>query len=408
TLRESELGGHLGGCKAKALFVGRQQVPVVRRALAEGLLNIPGAFIIMIDDTTQPPHGMISLSALLCSRPYSRHQFNDARRAESTVAAILFSSGTAGLPKAVMLSHRNFVASSPLVLRRYLAVLPFAHVYGLDSLIVNSVAAGRTQYIMSHYSVEGFLRAIQEHRIQAACAVPSILSQITKCGFIDKYDLSTLQAVTTCSGVCVAVGETSARMSAGVVKAGSEVKIVNPATGCELGADQEGEICIRGPTVMMGYLSQPGETRRVIDGGGFLHTGDIGFVSSAGLLFITDRSKDLIKVKGLQVAPAEIEGLLMGHPQVTDAAVIGVDDLAHATEVPMALVVPKDPTVALDAVAAAELRRALDLWMKSRTANHKHLRGGIVFVDAIPRNQMGKILRRELRAQHVARSKAKL
>ncbi|KAJ2717011.1 hypothetical protein H4R19_000266 [Coemansia spiralis] len=446
TLSAAELARCVDDCAAKALVVGPEQIPQVQRALDAGLLRLASlAIFVLAKGRDPPPPSMTPFSALLCSAPYDRCVFNDADKAASTPAAVLYSSGTADLPKPVLLSHCNVVAALTITAaaslryartwpQRYLAILPFAHVFGLDSQIITSVAGGRTQFLMRNYTVDGFLRAIQEHRIEVAFVVPSVLGQIANHSSLEQYDLSSLQLLTaggspvprdihariierlgvevvigyglteTCSGICAAVDGRSVTGSVGSVKAGTEVKIVDPETGRDVGAGEQGEVCVRGPTVMMGYLNRPDETKRAIDRAGFLHTGDIGHFSAEGHLFITDRSKDLIKYKGMQVAPAELEGLLMGHPLVVDAAVIGIEDRARATEVPLALVVPKGPAAA----KYEGLGHTLDAWVAARVADYKRLRGGVVLVDHIPRNQAGKILRRELRAQYAARSRIKL
>ncbi|KAJ1832021.1 4-coumarate--CoA ligase [Coemansia sp. RSA 2711] len=442
TFGEAELVHQLGDCKARALFVGAGQVPVVERALAGGRLDIPrGRIVVMANG--EAPQRMVPWSRMLDSRPYLQYRISSKRIAAERMACIVYSSGTTGLPKGVMLSHRNLVACAMLSaasfeymaqqggaapaaerVQRSIAILPFAHIYGLTSLITNSVAGGRTQYIMSSFSIGRFLAAIQRHRIQVASVVPSVMSQIAKHDGLDAYDLSSLQVLgsgaaalpggvhariksrfggntingygmsETCSGICVMTNHGFAPGSVGFLYPNTEAKIVEPGTGRELGVGEEGELCVRGPTVMLGYMGRPEETRRALDTEGFLHTGDIAYIEPSGLIFITDRIKELIKYKGLQVAPAELEAVLMDHAQVADAAVIGVYDRSRNSEVPMALVVPK--TRPADGRA---LGRSVAAWVAARVAAHKRLRGGVVVVDAIPRNASGKILRRDLRAR---------
>ena len=177
--------------------------------------------------------------------------------------------------------------------------------------------------------------------------------------------------------------------SVGVTVPNTEVNIVDPVTQAQLGIDEDGEVWVRGPQVMKGYLNNESATQSTIDGDGWLHTGDIGHIDADGHLFIVDRLKELIKYKGFQVAPAELEALLLTHPQIADAAVIGLPD-DEAGEVPVAFVVLKpgqDATVA-----------DIQGFVAERVASYKQIRK-LTFVDAIPKSASGKILRRVLRDQ---------
>ena len=173
--------------------------------------------------------------------------------------------------------------------------------------------------------------------------------------------------------------------SVGSTVANTECKIADVATEQELGRNQDGEIWIRGPQVMKGYLNNPDATRHSIDSDGFFHTGDIGHIDDHDQYFIVDRLKELIKYKGFQVAPAELEALLLSHPKIADAAVIGVRD-EEGEEVPKAFVVLKEP------VPPEEIME----FIASRVAPHKKIRR-VEVVDQIPKSATGKILRRVLR-----------
>ncbi|KAJ2894193.1 hypothetical protein GGI21_005319, partial [Coemansia aciculifera] len=208
----------------------------------------------------------------------------------------------------------------------------------------------------------------------------------------------------TCSAVTLMGPYKLIKDSVGFLYPGIEVKIIDPQTKQCVGYGQEGELCVRGDTVMLGYLNRAEETRNMIDDDGFLHTGDIGFISESNHVFITDRLKELIKYKGLQVPPAELEAVLAEHPLVVDAGVIGIEDAARGTEVPKAYVTLSDA----NARSEQQVEMELVEWVAARVAPYKQLRGGVEIVDSIARNQSGKIVRSELRARHLARHGAKL
>ncbi|KAJ2144904.1 hypothetical protein IW136_001172 [Coemansia sp. RSA 678] len=445
---ESELEYQLHDSRASVLFVGPMQLSIVCKARAAGQVDIPLDRIVVIGESRHTE--FTSLQELLDERPY-RHLCDNLNI--DVMAVLVYSSGTTGLPKGVMLSHRNIVACAVLYAAmsrflddhepnarsdqirgpiRSLAILPFAHIYGLTSLITNSIASGRTQYIMPNFSIDAFLQAVQDYCINATSVVPSVLAQLSTKD-TSKYNLSSLRMLgsgaaalsggvharmrqqfaattangygmsETCSGVCIMSSFMFTPGSVGFLLPNMEAKIVDLQTGRKQSVSEEGELCVRGPLVMMGYLNRSDETQAVIDSDGFLHTGDIGYIDAQGLVFITDRIKSLIKYKGLQVAPAELESILMDHPQIADAAVIGVDDQRRHSEVPMALVVPRELNPDRD-----ELRASIEEWVGARVADHKRLRGGVVFVAQIPRSSVGKIMHRDLRAQFNAQRMAKI
>lgn len=352
--------------------------------------------------------------------------------ARHDLVALPYSSGTTGLPKGVMLTHFNLVANilqceSVMGLKPsdvILGVLPFFHIYGMVVIMNLSLRIGSTVVLMPRFELEPCLAAMQEHRVTYAFVVPPIVIALAKHPLVSQYDLSSIHTVLSGAaplgasvaeaaaarlGVRVLQGfgmtETSPvatvdRANGAPRKAGgigltlpnTEMKIADLATGAPLGAREEGELCIRGPQVMRGYLNRPEATAAMIDEEGWLHSGDIGYVDEDGCFFIVDRVKELIKYKGLQIAPAELEGVLLSHPSIADAAVIPLAD-EEAGQVPKAYVVLKN------GVSTDECGPILD-YVSARVAPYKKLRA-LEAIDQIPKSPSGKILRRLLVARNV-------
>src|ERR1043166_3459204 len=323
-----------------------------------------------------------------------------------------------------MLTHYNLVAnmcqmdgldyfSSDDIL---LCVLPLFHIYGLVVVLNMGLHLGTTTVIMPRFDLEQFLELIQKYRVTLSHIVPPIVLKLARDPLVDDYDLSSLKMIFSgaaplgadLSKECVdrigcgirqgyGMTETSpvthsspadpANMklgSVGTPAPNTECKLVDPATGDELGPNQEGEVCVRGPQNMLGYLNNPEATARTIDADGWLHTGDIGYADEDGHFFIVDRVKELIKYKGFQVAPAELEAVLLTHPAVADAAVIPCRD-DEAGEIPKAFVVRKGEATAGDIMD----------FVAERVAPHKKIRA-LEFIEQIPKSLSGKILRRVL------------
>jgi acyl-CoA synthetase (AMP-forming)/AMP-acid ligase II len=338
------------------------------------------------------------------------------------VVLLPYSSGTTGLPKGVMLTHYNIVANCYQITGilneneddTVVAFLPFFHLYGLFVFLTYGLSMGITIVTMPRFDLEHYLQLLQDYRSERAYVVPPVVLALAHHPAVETYDLSSLRLLWTAAApvsadLCVAVHQRlgcvvsqgygmtelspvshmdpfgAERMGAvGVSVRNTESKVVDVETGRELGPNERGEVWVRGPQVMKGYLNNPQATANTITADGWLKTGDIGYVDDDGYFFIVDRLKELIKYKGYQVAPAELEALLVTHPSVADAAVIGVPD-EDAGELPKAFIVPRGDADADEIMA----------WVAERVAPYKKIRR-LEFIDQIPKAASGKILRRVL------------
>ena len=286
-------------------------------------------------------------------------------------------------------------------------------------VVCHALCQGATVVTMARFGFKQFLTAMQEYRVTASVIAPPIALALAKHPIVGDFDLSALRwlgcgAAPLDAGIEVACAErlecsfgqgygmTEAtatiacsdvsapdrivRGTVGSLLPGVDARVVDPESGADLGADVEGELLIRGPQLMRGYRGRPDATAATIDADGWLHTGDVAEVAATGGVRITDRLKELIKVKGFQVAPAELEGLLRAHPSIADAAVVGVAD-PEAGEVPKAFIVAR---------GQAEPHELMS-WVAARVAPHKRIRA-VEVVDEIPKLPSGKILRRLLAA----------
>ncbi|MGN7860106.1 AMP-binding protein [Microbacterium sp. 22303] len=349
--------------------------------------------------------------------------------------ALPFSSGTTGHPKGVELTHRNLVANLCQIEERIgvgradvvIAVLPFFHIYGMTVLLNLALKRRATLVTMPRFDLEQFLSLIQQHRVTFAFVAPPIAVALAKHPLVDQYDVSSLQEIFSGAAPLdehlaeaverrlevsvrqgygmsemspvshfVGRGESSPKASVGPPVPNSENRVV-AADGREIavpsiGVSEPGELWVRGPNVMRGYIGNPEETAAVLDADGYLRTGDVVVVDVGRNITIVDRLKELIKYKGYQVPPAELEAVLLEHPDVADAAVIGVPD-EDAGEIPKAFVVAQPGRV----VDPEELRS----FVAERVAPYKRIRL-VEFIDVVPKSAAGKILRRELRARIAA------
>ena len=297
--------------------------------------------------------------------------------------------------------------------------------------------SGYELVVMPKFSLEDFCRIVQAHKITMGYVAPPVVLQLCKSPILDRYDLSSLKMMNSGAAPLTkelvdelwgkrklkvkqgyGLSETSPTThtqrfkdwyssvgSVGVLLPNQTAKFMSPEEK-ELPIGEIGELWIKGPNVFMGYLNNPEGTANALTPDGYFKTGDVGYQDKDGNFFITDRVKELIKYKGFQVPPAELEGKMLAHPKIADVAVIGVYDDSQATEVPRAYVRVKDD-VSSDEKTAKEIQD----WTAANVANHKRLRGGVRFVPEIPKSATGKILRRvlkEVAAKEGGAPKAKL
>jgi acyl-CoA synthetase (AMP-forming)/AMP-acid ligase II len=300
-------------------------------------------------------------------------------------------------------------------------VLPFFHIYGMQVLMNCGLRAGATVVTMPRFDLEQFLQIHQDYGVTRSFVAPPIVVALAKHPLVDKFDMSKLEQVFSGAAPLSAelAIETGKRLgcdvvqgygmtelspvshltpagqfkpgSVGVTAPNTETRIVDPLTGEDVDVNADGEIWVRGPQVMKGYLNNEAATAATITDDGWLRTGDIGHVDEEGHVFVVDRLKELIKYKGFQVPPAELEALLLTHPDVADAAVVGLPD-EEAGEIPAAYVVRRPDSQ----VTAEELMA----FVAAEVSHYKQVRR-LEFIDAVPKSASGKILRRELKANAV-------
>ncbi|AUG75236.1 AMP-dependent synthetase [Kitasatospora sp. MMS16-BH015] len=429
-----ELAGQLRDSGARWLVTIAAFLPVAEAAAAElAAEGRPLREIVLCDETSANGHRTLTDLAA-AGGPEPELDFDPGE----DIAVLPYSSGTTGLPKGVMLSHRNIASNllqSDSVRRpeqgeKILAVLPFFHIYGLAALLSQPLRCGATVVVLPRFELEQFLRTIQEQRIEGVFVAPPVVLALAKHPLVADFDLSSIKyllcaaapldaelgeacaarlglprvlqgyGMTELSPVTHAVPLDDAdppRGTVGRMVASTELRIgALDGSGADLGPGERGELLFRGPQVMRGYFGRDSETAAMIDEEGWLHTGDVGYVDERGYLFVVDRVKELIKYKGYQVAPAELEALLLGHPEVQDAAVVGVTG-ADGVERPKAFVVR--------GAGSALTGEQLMAYVAERVAPYKKVRA-VEFIEAVPKSLSGKILRRELRDRAAAEAQA--
>jgi acyl-CoA synthetase (AMP-forming)/AMP-acid ligase II len=411
-----EASRQLQDANAKYLLTVPSILPKAKQAANE--VGIEDVFVFGDGEEGTPFHSLL----------HGDHSVPDVSIApEKDLVALPYSSGTTGMPKGVMLTHRNLVANISQTMpveqldegETTVGVLPFYHIYGMTIILSMALRCGATVVTMPRFDLENFCGLVEEHGIESGYLVPPIILGLSKSPVVDAYDMSSLDSVTSgaaplgkevaaaCAdrlGCMVKQGygltETSpvthlmardtddpAVDSVGHAVPNTEFRVVEVETREEVDPGDRGELLIRGPQVMAGYLNRSDATAEAIDEDGWLHTGDIATVDQEERVYIVDRVKELIKYKGHQVAPAELEALLRSHEKIADAAVIPSPD-EEAGEVPKAFVVPASGN---DDLTAAQVMGHV----AQRVAPQKKIRR-VAFTEEIPKTASGKILRRKL------------
>ncbi|EMC91272.1 hypothetical protein BAUCODRAFT_39435 [Baudoinia panamericana UAMH 10762] len=440
----NEIAHQLKDSGAKALVTQLAQMPIALEACKK--VGIPDDRIILMGN--KDPEGryrhFTSIRNVAGTSRYRRAKVDP----DKDLAFLVYSSGTTGLPKGVMLSHRNIIANTLMITASEgpmswrprpglpegdikLAFLPFFHIYGLTVILHQSFYRGIKTVIMPKFDIENWCQTVQDHKITFAYVVPPVVLLLAKHPCVEKYDLSSLRMMNSGAAPLTrelvddmykrikvpikqgyGLSETSPTThtqpwddwrrtcgSVGTMLPNQTAKYMSPEEK-EVPVGEVGELWIKGPNVFKGYLNNPEGTKHAFDSEGYFKTGDVGYQDKEGNFYITDRVKELIKYKGFQVPPAELEGLLVSHPKVDDVAVIGVFKADLATEVPLAFVVP-----AQGVTPSPSLEKEISEWLAQRVAQHKRLRGGVKFVDAIPKSASGKILRRMLKTTYAEQEK---
>ncbi|KAI4385308.1 hypothetical protein MLD38_003350 [Melastoma candidum] len=420
-LHASEIRKQVEASDAKLIVTNKSNYEKVKD------LRLP--IIILGED---PIEGTIHWDGLLEAGDRVRlHSISEEVNQED-LCALPFSSGTTGISKGVMLTHKNLVANLCSTLSNVppeaigkvttLGLIPFFHIYGITGICCATLRNKGKVVVINRFELRMFLNVLITHEVTFAPIVPPIILALVKNPIVDEFDLRKLklEAIMTAAaplapeilsafekkfpGIhvqeaygltehsCITLSYgggrgTAKKNSVGMVLPNLELKFIDPDTGRPLPRNTPGELCVRSKCVMKGYYKNEEETLRTIDKDGWLHTGDIGYIDDDGDVFIVDRIKELIKYKGFQVAPAELEATLLAHSSVDDAAVVPLQD-EEAGEIPAAWVVLKP--------GAKETEGDIMEYVAANVAGYKKVRA-VRFVDEIPKSPSGKILRRLIR-----------
>ncbi|KAI1764737.1 acetyl-CoA synthetase-like protein [Hypoxylon sp. FL1150] len=441
TYTVKELAFQMKDSKVAGIVTQMAMLPTVVEAAR--IIGLPEDRIILLGDARDPSGRFKHFTEVRSARGGILAPSRPRLDPKKDTSFLVYSSGTTGLPKGVQLTHANIVANLFQLAHcerlnglhhsgppdghgdKQIAVLPFFHVYGLTCIALQSIYMGIPVVVLPKFDLDRFCSAIQDHGVTYASIPPPVVLALAKHPTVAKYDLSSLKWMNSGAAPLgrdlveqvwrrltipvmqgYGLSETSPVLtkmnivdwakyngSCGKLLPNLEAKIVDVDTGKDIAPGEgEGELWFKGPNIFPGYLNRPELAKDTFSDDGYFKTGDIGYVDKKGNFYITDRLKELIKYKGFQVAPAELEGILLGHDEIADACVIPAHDHQRETEVPRAYLVLKPDVPRTDEKAAE-----IVAWIDGKVAQHKRLRGGVRFIDEIPKNASGKLLRRVLK-----------
>ncbi|XP_014253754.1 4-coumarate--CoA ligase 1-like [Cimex lectularius] len=426
-----EINHQLSNSEASLVITFPMKVGDVKEAIEKSKSPNKPPIVVIHNLSESLPDGVKSFMELLMVQDADESAVDKINVNHTDLALLLYSSGTTGLPKGVRLTHRNIVSNltqvdHPAIRLAYettknyqdatACVLPFFHVYGLSIGALTYLGNGTKLVTLPRFEPEPYLKILKQHKISIAHVVPPLVQFMANHPSVTESYLESLRCcingaaaislsdakkllakkhmivmsgygLTESSPVITSSRNTTVNLqTVGHVMPGAQVKIVNTETKETIDPGQPGEICCRGPQIMEGYhKNEEATSSTLVDG--WLHTGDVGYFDDIGQLFIVDRIKELIKVKGFQVAPLELEEVMKQHPSVADVGVVGKPD-SRVGEVPIAFVVKKP--------GASCNEKELQQFVASKVAEYKQI-GGVIFCNEIPKNMTGKILRRELK-----------
>ncbi|KAI0347854.1 amp dependent CoA ligase [Trametopsis cervina] len=439
---------------ASLIVVHSESLPVA--LVAAKAVGISPDRVVTIDSPAAPAQAHLSVEQLIASGLSSKASFTERQlnpgEAKTKIAFLCFSSGTTGPPKAVAASHYALIANVLQVRTAIMkaprvevgdvvhGVLPFFHVFGFIVVLHTHLWFGNTIVVVPKFTFEGFLSSIQRYHIKQLHIVPPVALLLAKHPLTKKYDLTSVRYIMcgaaplsaeltmqlskvlpdahigqgygmteTFTTIAVSTHEQKIAPpgSAGVLVPGMIARVVKP-DGSLAKEGETGELVVTGPSMALGYYKNPQATKETfVDG--WVRTGDEVLINEKREIYIKDRIKEIMKVRGFQVAPAELEGFLLDHPDVADVCVVGVPD-EYSGELPLAFVVPNEAArarIQKDGAESARIKAALAKFVADAKVEYKRLTGGVEFVDVIPKNPSGKLLRRVLREQAVALRKQK-